>query len=277
MSATSVTLIATIVGLVATIVTLLGIAATYVVSVKTLKNQQEQLQNQEKQLRDQRDQAFNQLKLMRSGQITDRFTKAIEHLGDSSPEVRIGGVFALEQIANESPDYVPHIVTTLASFVRNKLPASTAKKHEKVEVLNARAPDVGAALAALCRPPLSDDRPNSWEFGGLDLARTDLRRSSLRGANLSRASLFASRLDGADLRHANLSNTNIGSVDFGKLVLDDREFEYGADLRHADLTGARKNEETKLDEALQDPTGPVEIQFAVCPGCNPSVQLLVEP
>jgi hypothetical protein len=266
MSAATVTLIATLVSLGATIVTLMGIAVTYSVSLKTLKNQREQLS-------DQRNQAIAQLKLMRSGQITDRFTKAIEHLGGSSPEVRIGGIFALEQIANESADYVPHIVTTLAAFVRYRLPAPAAKKYERVDVLNARAPDAGAALAALCRPPLSNDRPKSWEFGGLDLTRTDLRRSSLRGANLSHASLFASRLDGADLRHANLSYTNIGSVDFGKLARDDPEFEYGADLRHADLTGHRKNEETKLREARQDPKGPTEVEYAVCPDCNPSILL----
>jgi hypothetical protein len=255
MSATTVTLIATIVSLVATIVALVGIALTYRVSGKTLKLQREQL--------------GDQLELMRSGQITDLFTKAIEHLGDNSPEVRIGGIFALERIANESPDYVPHIVSTLAAFARHKLPASTAKKYEKVDVLNVRAPDAAAALAALCRPPLSKNRPDSSEFGGLDLSRTDLRRSSLRGANLSRASLFASRLDGADLRHANLSYANIRAADFGKLVLNDQELKNGADLRHADRTGIR-DEGANFEDALQDPRGPTEVPFVSCPDCGRS-------
>jgi hypothetical protein len=211
---------------------------------------------------------------MRSGQITDRFTKAIEHLGDSSPEVRIGGIFALERIASESPDYVPHIVTTLAAFVRHKLPASTAKKYEKVDILNVRAPDAAAALAALCRPPLSENRPDSSEFGGLDLSRTDLRRSSLRGADISHASLFASRLDGADLRHTNLSYANIRAANFGKLVLNDQELKNGADLRHADLTGVR-DEEANFEDALQDPRGPTKVPFASCPDCRPPV--LVPP
>jgi hypothetical protein len=253
MSSTTVTLIATIVGLVATIVTLIGIALTYRISGRTLKNQETQ--------------ADEQLKLMRSGQITDRFTKAIEQLGDGSPEVRIGGIFALELIAKEEHDYVSHIVTTLAAFVRHKLPASTAKKYEKVDLLDARAPDAAAALAALCRHPLSAKRPNPGEFGGLDLSRTDLRRSSLRGADLSGASLFASRLDGADLRHANLSNANIRSADFGRLVLHDDEFKHGADLRHADLTNVR-DEETKWEKALRDPRGPTEVDYATCSDCR---------
>jgi hypothetical protein len=261
MSATTVTLIATIVSLGATIVTLAGITLTYRVSEKTLKNQ-------ETQLADQKHQADEQLKLMRSGQITDRFTKAIEQLGDRSPEVRIGGIFALELIAKEEHNYVPHIVTTLAAFVRHKLPASTAKKYEKVDLLDARAPDAAAALAALSRYPLSAERPNPGEFGGLDLSRTDLRRSFLRGADLSRASLFASRLDGADLRHANLSNANIRSANFGKLVLNDDEFKDGADLRHADLTDVREDEETNWEKALRNPRGPTKVDFATCPDCK---------
>ena len=36
-------------------------------------------------------------------QITDRFTKAIEQLGDDKLQVRLGGIFALERIACDSP------------------------------------------------------------------------------------------------------------------------------------------------------------------------------
>jgi len=239
----------------ATIVALIGIMATFIVSTLSLIFQTWQ--------------AFAQLQLVSSGQITDRFSKAIEHLGHNSPEVRIGGVFALERIAKDSPDYVPHIVATLAAFVRHALPASKAGKNELVPVLNERAPDAQAALTALCRPPLSDKRPNSGEFGGLDLSRTDLRRSSLRGTELYSANLFDSRLDGADLRHANLRDSNIGSANFGKFVLDNPEFEYGADLRHADLTGARTNGNTNFDYARRDPTGPTPTPYATCQTCNP--------
>jgi hypothetical protein len=239
----------------ATIVTLIGVTATFIVSALSLIFQ--------------RNQAFKQLQLVSSGQITDRFSKAIEHLGHSSPEIRIGGVFSLERIAIDSPAYVPHIVATLAAFVRNALPASKAGNNELIPVLNERAPDVHAALTALCRSPLSDKRPGSGEFGGLDLSRTDLRRSSLRGAQLYSANLFDSRLDGADLRHANLRDSNIGSANFSKFVLNNPEFEYGADLRHADLTDTRTNGNTNFDHARQDPAGPTSTPYATCQTCNP--------
>ena len=40
-----------------------------------------------------------------------------------------------------------------------------------VQVLVQRAPDAQAAITALCRPPLSDDRRDSSEIGGLNLSR----------------------------------------------------------------------------------------------------------
>lgn len=44
-----------------------------------------------------------QLQLSREGQITERFTRAIDHLGDPATDLRIGGVYALERIAQNSP------------------------------------------------------------------------------------------------------------------------------------------------------------------------------
>jgi hypothetical protein len=40
--------------------------------------------------------------LSREGQVTDRYTKAIEQLGSEKIDVRIGGIFALERIARDS-------------------------------------------------------------------------------------------------------------------------------------------------------------------------------
>src|SRR5215813_2164012 len=38
----------------------------------------------------------------RSGQVTDRLTRAVEQLGSSNPQVRMGAIYALEQIAYDS-------------------------------------------------------------------------------------------------------------------------------------------------------------------------------
>src|SRR5215472_14928391 len=68
------------------------------------------------------------LLVSQEGQITDRFTKAIEQLGAVDAQgvkkmvVRLGGIYALERIANESErDHWP-IVEVLCTYVRNVAP-----------------------------------------------------------------------------------------------------------------------------------------------------------
>jgi hypothetical protein len=40
--------------------------------------------------------------LNRQGQITERFTRAVDQLGNDSLDVRVGGIYALERLARES-------------------------------------------------------------------------------------------------------------------------------------------------------------------------------
>jgi hypothetical protein len=46
--------------------------------------------------------------LTEQGQVTDRYTKAIEQLGSDKLDVRIGGIYALERIVWDSPKRPPH-------------------------------------------------------------------------------------------------------------------------------------------------------------------------
>jgi hypothetical protein len=48
-------------------------------------------------------QAREQLDIAQRGQVTERFTHAIDQLGHTALDVRIGGIYALERIANDSP------------------------------------------------------------------------------------------------------------------------------------------------------------------------------
>jgi len=44
------------------------------------------------------------LETTREGQITERFTRAIDQLGHAHLDVRLGGIYGLERIARDSPD-----------------------------------------------------------------------------------------------------------------------------------------------------------------------------
>ena len=55
--------------------------------------------------------------LSRDGQVADRYTRAIEQLGSDKLDVRIGGIYALERIAHDSPKDHPTVMEVLATFI----------------------------------------------------------------------------------------------------------------------------------------------------------------
>lgn len=186
----------------------------------------------------QQNQQKRQLELMMSGQITDRFTRAIDQLGDYNVSVRIGGISALGRIARDSEVDRCNIATVLATFVRRSQPAQEAHHQKHVDELKIRAPDVQAALDLLCHAPLSDERESSSSTDQLDLSRTDLRRARLAGAHLERVNLWTSRLEGADLRGARLQGAVLSNANLGPFEPGNPRYRMGADLSKADLTGA---------------------------------------
>jgi hypothetical protein len=65
---------------------------------------------------------WRQLRIAREGQITERFTRAIDQLGHDHLDVRLGGIYALERIARDSPADRATIGEVLTAFVRSHAP-----------------------------------------------------------------------------------------------------------------------------------------------------------
>ena len=134
------------------------------------------------------------LAMTEQGQVTDRYTRAIEQLGSDRLDVRIGGIYALERIARDSAADRTTIGEVLTAFVRTHAPwppslpgqyVATAPIHQ-VPKLQTRAPDVQACLWVLGRGGFADALgENEW----LDLSVVDLRRADLRNARLGAADL----------------------------------------------------------------------------------------
>ena len=60
--------------------------------------------------------------LTEQGQITDRFTKAIEQIGSDKLDIHIGGIYALERIARDSAKDHPTVMEVLTAFIREHSP-----------------------------------------------------------------------------------------------------------------------------------------------------------
>lgn len=123
--------------------------------------------------------------LSREGHVTDRYTKAVGQLGESSPAVRIGGVYALERIGNDSPRDRTTIIYVLGAFIRECSKQVRARQDEPPE-------DVTAGLRVVGRLLVDSDAK-------LDLRGADLRNADLRGLPTGQVMLDGAKLQGADL------------------------------------------------------------------------------
>ncbi|MEU0831421.1 pentapeptide repeat-containing protein [Streptomyces sp. NPDC005969] len=196
-------------------------------------------------------------RLTRRGQVTERFTKALERLGadDDKIYVRIGGILALEQIVQDAPEQATHAAHVLGHFVRHRAPAAQLAKSKaklrfesmwklKDNPSDKPAADVQSALTALTRKESRTyvDRDETLRLAGLtltgaELVGADLTDAVLHGSNLQGANLEHAVLHHADLRGANLRGANLRSTNLRGANLRDADLA-GADLDGADLSGA---------------------------------------
>ena len=58
------------------------------------------------------------IELTEQGQVTDRYTRAVEQIGSDKLDVRIGGIYALERVARDSNRDHPSVMEVLTAFVR---------------------------------------------------------------------------------------------------------------------------------------------------------------
>jgi Pentapeptide repeats (8 copies) len=182
---------------------------------------------------------YRQLRTTREGQITERYTRAIDQLGHAQLDVRLGGIYALERIARDSPADRATIGEVLTAFVRSHAPWPprlsgqyvAAAPIDQVPELQVRAPDVQASLTVLGRSGFA--RAGGDQGNRLDLHAGDLRCARLRGAQLERANLHDAHLDRANLGGANLERTDLGRAQLEGANL------FGAQLKEAYLGGAQ--------------------------------------
>ena len=193
-------------------------------------------------------------RLREEGQVTERFTRAIEQLGSEDMAIRLGGIYALERIARDSEKDHWTVMEVLGAFVRAN---ATEEANTKLELDPNVHPDIAtmvvtgweiridieAALTVIGRreerpEPGSIDLHEVWlcsylfegsrfddiNFHGAVLREARFDKSSMRDvrfidADLSNSTFFTSDLANAWLRDAILHETRfikccLNGVDF---------------------------------------------------------------
>jgi uncharacterized protein YjbI with pentapeptide repeats len=185
-----------------------------------------------------------QIEIARAGQVTERFTRAIDQLGQHGSDkldIRLGGIYALERIARDSADDRAAVADVFCAYVRQHCPRPSFPSGQhvtdaslgEIPPLRTRALDVQAVLTALVRGVFAGQSLQ------LDLRDADLRNADLEKAQLHETRLFGANLSGVDLREANLRKADLREANLGEANLGEADLReahlFGADLREADL------------------------------------------
>jgi Pentapeptide repeats (8 copies) len=222
-----------------------------IVAWRQLQLGREQLQASREQMRQTQELSSQQLKISERGQITERFTRAIEQLASDKLDVRIGGVYGLERLATDSAVDREIITEILLGMVHRRSPwtpheGQTAgvesiedpRSLDNLRSLWVRAADVADAVRVIGRLPAPERMRPIFYLGSLDLRRAYLRKADLASAYLGRSNLARAEFQGANLRGANLQFATLVRAEFHGASLEGAILR-GADLRDAELRGAQ--------------------------------------
>ena len=145
------------------------------------------------------------LQVNREGQITERFTRAIDQLGKVEDgqklfEIRVGGIYALERIARESEKDYWSIMEILTAYIRQNapfLPPEAGQERTEDATDEPRAME-GSGGNSEPKPSASDPdiqaimtvlRRRKRYYRHKDPGRLDLHDTDLSGADLSDTNL----------------------------------------------------------------------------------------
>jgi hypothetical protein len=182
------------------------------------------------------------LRISNEGQITERFTKAIEQLGATDDkgnprlELRLGGIYALERIARDSEkDHWP-IMEVLTTYVREHAPIRKTEEKSGSDGAN-QSNNANRQLATPIATPSPDIQAILTVIGRRDRTFEE-EKLNLAGTNLEGADLINAHLEGAILWNAHLEGAHLKSV---------------INLTQGQIDSANGNEETELPPGIVMP------------------------
>jgi hypothetical protein len=243
---------------------LFGAWLTYTQTQKTWETSHEQLISQQRQtqktLRASHDQLINQ-----------QVSKGFEQLGSNQIFVRLGGIYSLEYVMNNSKEYHQRALEALCAFVRDS--SKTSKNAEPGTDVQAALTVIGRRVAGegvvdLTGAYIPKVRLVDVDLTDADLSNADFSNADLRGSKLSSAKLIGTRLNYADLSGASLSDAKLHGAELTGAHLEGADLN-GAKLVNADLSNADVSNafvsQAQLDKACGDKETKLPIGFLIKP------------
>jgi hypothetical protein len=220
----------------------------------------ENLRATQENLRITQETATKSQELTREGQVTERFTKAIDQLGavndkgEKQIEIRLGGIYALERIARDSErDHWP-VMEILTAYVREHAPGPP-KSLKDAPPPQAHPSSKGDPATAQEQPPpkLATDIQailtvlgrRTRTYGNGEQQRLNLTNTDLRGAILTQA-----QLQGAILTQAQLQGANLQLAHPQGTILNQAQLQGAKNLRVEQLAMVKTLYQAQFDPPL---------------------------
>jgi hypothetical protein len=178
------------------------------------------------------------------GLLNERYQKGAEMLGSDMLSVRLGGIYALQRLADEHPEqYHIQIMRLFCAFVRRPTADKSDGDRETAKPGSAKEPDAEGKQRIREDVQAVMEAIGSRSEKGMALEKKetftiDLRGASLRGANLESANFSGTLFGGVDLSDA-VFGANFGqAANLSMAVFGPDANLSGAWLGSTDLRGA---------------------------------------
>ena len=191
------------------------------------------------------------------GQRQERLKNAIEHLGNASNSVRLGGAYELFHLAEDTEDRGQRqtVLDILCAHIRWTTREGKYRGHSGGDEIEYKdkypsnpSEEIQSLLALLfvqehkvfteCDINLEGSWLNGSNLDKAHLEKANLRGAQLHEAHLSGALLHGADLSGAQLHEAHLSGALLHGADLSGAQLHEAHLS-GAQLHGADLSGAQ--------------------------------------
>ena len=197
--------------------------------------------------------AQRQVEASQQGLLNERYQRGAEMLGSAVLAVRLGGIYALQRLANEHPgEYHVQIMRLLCAFIRN--PTVDGKReigltdHKTGETTE---PDDGGYARPRQDVEAAMEAIATRSKIGIDLERDDDFRLDLRNADIGALRLL--RLTNVDLSGAQLTDANLSGIWLSKGTdLSSITEGYGVNLSKARLNGVNFSSSNLWEANLSD-------------------------
>ncbi len=174
----------------------------------------------ERQTASQSEAAATTARLTESGQVTDRFAKAIELLSSDKEDSIAGAVYALERIARDSErDHITVVEVLMAHLRRHATKEAGAAPNPRVQVimsvLGRRLSGVEDTATARREGPLYQLDLSNLDLSGVKVLSGEFRLADFRGSVLRGAVLRGCHFEGAYFFNSDLEGTDFQYAHFG--------------------------------------------------------------